>query len=83
MARIIAPNKQYTGISATVHFVNGIGETSDPALIEWFKEKGYEVEGDEPEKVDEPETEKETEAESEEPKGDEPEKPRRGSRKTE
>lgn len=44
MAKVYAPNKQYTGLSAGVHFVNGIGETDDPHLIEWFKDKGYTVE---------------------------------------
>lgn len=43
MAKIIAPNKKYTGISASVNFVNGVGETNDPRLIAWFKSKGYEV----------------------------------------
>lgn len=43
MAKIIAPNKNYTGISASVNFVNGVGETDDPRLIAWFKSKGYEV----------------------------------------
>lgn len=44
MAKIIAPNKQYTGISASVSFINGEGETERPELIEWFKNHGYEVE---------------------------------------
>ncbi|MDF2513730.1 MAG: Uncharacterized protein K0S04_3596 [Herbinix sp.] len=35
MAKIYAPNKQYSGISASVVFVNGVG---------WFKDHGYEVE---------------------------------------
>lgn len=43
MAKIIAPNKKYNGISASVNFVNGVGETNDPRLIAWFKSKGYEV----------------------------------------
>ncbi|MGV8153422.1 MAG: hypothetical protein ACLKAO_03840 [Alkaliphilus sp.] len=43
MANIIAPNKKYTGKSAGVDFLNGIGETSNPLLIKWFKERGYEV----------------------------------------
>jgi len=43
MAIIKAPNDQYTGVSASVFFVNGEGETDDPKLIEWFKEKGYTV----------------------------------------
>lgn len=44
MAKIIAPNKQYTGLSASVSFINGVGETDDLHLIKWFKDKGYEVE---------------------------------------
>ncbi len=44
MAKIQAPNKQYTGISAGVSFVNGVGETSDPHLIDWFRTHGYTVE---------------------------------------
>lgn len=44
MAKIIAPNKEYTGISASVSFYNGIGETEKPELIEWFSNHGYEVE---------------------------------------
>lgn len=43
MAKIIAPNKDYNEESATVSFVNGVGETSDPWLISWFKSNGYEV----------------------------------------
>ena len=43
MSKIIAPNKNYNGVSASVQFKNGIGETSDNYLIEWFKKNGYEV----------------------------------------
>ncbi len=46
MAKIYAPNKEYTGISAGVPFVNGVGETEKPHLVEWFKVHGYEVEDD-------------------------------------
>jgi len=46
MAKILAPNKEYGGISAGVQFVMGVGETSNPLLIEWFKSKGYTVELD-------------------------------------
>lgn len=44
MAKILAPNKDYTGISASVGFAKGVGETSDPNLIDWFKTHGYKVE---------------------------------------
>ena len=43
MAKIYAPNKSYTGVSASVAFVNGAAETSDPYLIEWFRTHGYKV----------------------------------------
>jgi hypothetical protein len=45
MAKILSPNKQYSGISASVKFVDGVGETDNPNLIDWFKSHGYEVEG--------------------------------------
>ena len=43
MTKILAPNKQYTGVSASVAFCNGVGETDDHNLIEWFKEHNYTV----------------------------------------
>lgn len=43
MAKIIAKNKQHTGITASVSFVNGVGNTDVPRLIKWFKDHGYEV----------------------------------------
>lgn len=46
MAKIIAPNPDYNGISATVQFTNGVGETDNKDLIGWFKEHGYKVEKD-------------------------------------
>lgn len=52
MAKIIAPNKQYTGISASVYFCNGIGETTNKDLISWFKEHGYNVIEEDVEKVE-------------------------------
>ena len=51
--KVYSPNKEYTGISATVPFCGGVGETDDPHLIDWFKAHGYHVE--EPEKSVEPE----------------------------
>lgn len=44
MAKVKAPNKQYTGLSATVMFVNGVGETDNEQLLQWFESKGYTVE---------------------------------------
>lgn len=43
MTKIIAPNKQYTGVSASVSFCNGVGETDDLNLIEWFRDHNYTV----------------------------------------
>lgn len=47
MAKIVAPNKAYNGISASVPFVEGVGKTADSHLIEWFRTHGYEVEEEE------------------------------------
>lgn len=43
MAKILAPNKEYTGVSASVPFINGEGQTNDLRLIEWFRDHGYTV----------------------------------------
>lgn len=53
MVKIYSPNKKYSGVSATVHFINGIGETDDEHLIKWFKSKGYKVEDAEETQKDE------------------------------
>lgn len=53
MAKIYAPNKQYVGVSAGISFINGVGECSNPYLLDWFRSKGYEIE--EPEDDKEPE----------------------------
>lgn len=52
MAKVLSPNEQYTGLSASVMFINGIGKTDDEHLLEWFEEKGYTVERSEPEQQD-------------------------------
>lgn len=44
MAKVYAPNKKYTGVSASVPFANGEAEVTDPWLLQWFKSKGYTVE---------------------------------------
>ena len=41
--KIYAPVKDANGVWASVRFVNGVGETDDPRLIEWFKSHGYKV----------------------------------------
>lgn len=62
MAKIIAPNKKYNGETASVIFVDGVGETADTYLLSWFREHGYTVEETEPEPEPETETEPGTEA---------------------
>lgn len=42
--KIYAPVKDANGIYASVRFVDGVGETNNPALIEWFRKHGYRVE---------------------------------------
>ena len=42
--KIYSPNKEYTGVSASGPFCNGMGETDDPYLIAWFRTHGYKVE---------------------------------------
>nr|DAI40704.1 MAG TPA: hypothetical protein [Caudoviricetes sp.] len=54
MAVIKSPNQEYTGTSAGVTFVNGVGNTDNENLIEWFRGRGYEVEEDSEEKAKKP-----------------------------
>lgn len=60
MAKIYSPNKSYTGVSASIAFSKGIGETEDTHLIEWFKEHGYKI-------VEETEQNQQTNIENEKP----------------
>lgn len=53
MAKIIAPNKGYTGVSASVPFVKGVGSTDNLKLVNWFKNHGYEVVEEKESKKDE------------------------------
>ena len=41
--KIYAPVKDANGVWASVRFVNGVGETDNPALVAWFTKHGYEV----------------------------------------
>lgn len=59
MAKIIAPNADFNGESASVKFEKGVGETDDPNLITWFTEKGYKVEKVKPKTESEPKEPKE------------------------
>jgi len=51
--KIYSPNRDYTGVSASVPFCNGVGETNDPHLIQWFKDHGYKVEESEAAPIEE------------------------------
>lgn len=51
--KIYAPVKDANGVWASVRFVNGVGETDNPRLIEWFKSHGYKVPIEETPKVEE------------------------------
>lgn len=42
--KIYAPVKDANGVWASVRFVNGVGETDNPRLIEWFVKHGYSIE---------------------------------------
>ena len=46
MAKIYCKNKQYNGISASVNFINGVGESNLSHLLAWFQERGYTVVAD-------------------------------------
>lgn len=48
MAKVYAPNKAYNGITATVRFLQGEGETDNPKLLKWFEKKGYRVVKEQP-----------------------------------
>jgi hypothetical protein len=49
--KIYAPVKDTCGYRASVLFTNGVGETNDPWLIEWFRLHGYKLETENCEKV--------------------------------
>ena len=44
--KIYAPVKDATGVWCSVYFKNGVGETKNPHLIEWFRTHGYRIEGE-------------------------------------
>jgi len=41
--KVYAPVKDFNGWRNNVRFVNGVGETNDPRMIEWFRTHGYKV----------------------------------------
>lgn len=48
MAKIQAPNREYSGVSAGVQFANGRAETDDAAALAYFRRAGYGVDGPPP-----------------------------------
>lgn len=52
--KIYAPVKDFNGIRYNIRFVNGVGETDNPQLLDWFKLHGYNVPLEEPNVVIEP-----------------------------
>ena len=42
--KMYAAVKDACGTWASVRFVDGVGETDDPSLIEWFRRNGYTLE---------------------------------------
>ncbi len=52
--KIYAPVKDANGIYASVRFVNGVGETDNPKLINWFLNHGYKGEKSAVEQVNTP-----------------------------
>ena len=50
--KIFTKVPDFTGIRASVMFVNGQGNTDDPHLIDWFKKNGYVVADGESTKVE-------------------------------
>ncbi|SEP56937.1 hypothetical protein SAMN05216232_0186 [Virgibacillus subterraneus] len=61
MAKIKSPNPKYNGVSASLPFANGEAETDDKWLIDWFKQKGYEVDDSAEKKAAEEAAQKEAE----------------------
>ena len=51
--KIYAPVKDFNGLRNNVRFINGVGETNNPTVLEWFESRGYIVEKP-MEKCDEP-----------------------------
>ena len=71
--KIHSPVSGFSGESAGVQFRDGVGETDNPWLIQWFEEHGYKVVGQLAEKAEADKTADESAPgeEAEEEKGDE------------
>ena len=42
--KIYALVKDFNGVRNGIRFINGVGETDDLKLVEWFRNQGYVVE---------------------------------------
>lgn len=42
--KIYAPVKDFNGLRCGVRFIDGVGETNNPAIAEWFRAHHYRVE---------------------------------------
>lgn len=73
--KIYAPVKDANGVYASVRFVNGVGETDNPHLIDWFKSHGYTVQLDDEQVADNGNIETESTEMSVENVADEAEEP--------
>ena len=62
---IKSPVKGYSGITAGVAFLDGVGQTTNAYLIRWFKEHGYTVERSAGSQADKPDEQQEVETEAE------------------
>lgn len=48
MAKVYSPVANYSGITAGVKFVKGVGECSHTTTLDWFRRRGYRVVEDKP-----------------------------------
>lgn len=74
MAKIYAPNKQYNGVTATVRFIDGIGETENEELLEWFPKHGYSLQPLEDKPVADPDQQPDPGDKNPDPEGAGPQK---------
>lgn len=52
MAKVYAPNEDFTGTTASTPFAGGVAhDVRNPHLLSWFESRGYRVEHDEGEEV--------------------------------
>ncbi len=52
--KIYAPVENASGVWASVRFVNGVGETDNPRLLQWFQAHGYRLDTSDSRVVNQP-----------------------------